>query len=819
MRGGRPALSDAWHKDRGAPTPTPVNIRQFSTDAYNLEGRRDAWREAIAAHSIAVSFPPAGDEPFYGHLSTVVSFAGVRFARARSRRQVLREGFTEQRDTIWLVQLLEGRASFPESGVPTPLRPGDILCGRTRKSAELTLETDFTALFVDVPPQLLNPSLLSPLPAQTVLVPGDRGVGRVFSGMLTSVADAIETLELDEIRPIEIALPEFLLTSLFAEAAEGPLGGAASVRAAILHKILQTIEVKLAEPDLSLAEVAREHALPVRYVQKLLGGTGQSFSAYVRDRRLDHARADLASPLYAQMSITDICLRWGFNDIAYFSRSFRERFGVSPREHRKAADLSVAISEDGLRRGSPTLRRPRDTDDRDDAHAAEIGLPELELQPEPEPAPSAADPGGARHHHLPVNRNTVHWGYFGRHVAPVLEVDSGDVVTVETLTHHGGDDYARMVQGDPGAESVFAWTAEHKAVERRGAGPMNPDIYGRGPGEGFGVHICTGPVFVRGAEPGDVLEIDILDILPRPSRNPAHRGRSFGSNAATFWGLQYDNLLTEPKPREVVTIYEVEHSDGARGRPCGCARAIHSFRWTPQVDPSGVVHAQWDYPGIRVDPATVEVREGVLAGVEVPVRPHFGVIGLAPDARGLVDSVPPTKTGGNIDNWRLGAGAKLFLPVEVAGALFSVGDPHASQGDGELCGTAIECSLTGVFRLTVRHRGAAGPVLQDLDYPLIETEDEWVVLGFSHPDYLNELGKTAQSAVYSRSTLDAAMQNAFRQARRFLMTSQGLTEDEAISLLSVGVNFGITQVVNGNKGAHAVIPKALFAKRKAGRSS
>ncbi len=787
-----------------------MNVRHFSTDAYSLVRRREAWREAIAAHSIEVGYAAETDEPFYGHLSTVVSFAGVRFARARSRRQLLSERFTEQRDTIWLVQLLEGRATYLQGGEAAVIRPGDILCGRTRKIAALTLESDFTALLVDVPPQLLNPSLLSPLPSQAVLVPGDRGVGRVFSGMLTSVADAIETLELDEIRPVEIALPEFLLTCLFAEAAEGPLGGAASVRAAILHKILQTIEVKLAEPDLNLAEVAREHALPVRYVQKLLGGTGQGFSAYVRDRRLDRAKADLASPLHAQMSITDICLRWGFNDIAYFSRSFRERFGASPREHRKAAGLSAAISEDGPRRGSPTLRRPVDAGEPPRSGgetAGELDEERAGAVPNPQEASDA-------HHHLPVNRSTVHWGYFSRHLAPVLEVDSGDVVTIETLTHHGGDDYERMVEGDAGAESVFAWTPEHKAIDRRGAGPMNASIYGRGPGEGFGVHICTGPVFVRGAEPGDVLEIEVLDILPRPSRHPRHEGRSFGSNAATFWGLHYDDLLTEPKPREVVTIYEVEHEDAPQGAPRGCAHAVHSYRWTPQVDPSGVAHARMDYPGVRVDPATVEVRTDVLEGVEVPVRPHFGVMGVAPGASGLVDSVPPMKTGGNIDNWRLGAGAKLYLPIEVAGALFSVGDPHASQGDGELCGTAIECSLTGVFRLTVRPRSRSGPALRDLDFPLIETPDAWVVLGFSHPDYLNELGRTAQSSVYGRSTLDAAMQTAFRQARRFLMTSQGLSEDEAISLLSVGVNFGITQVVNGNKGAHAVIPKALFAKRE-----
>jgi acetamidase/formamidase/AraC-like DNA-binding protein len=788
-----------------------VNIRQFSTDSYPIEARRTAWQTAIAPHSINVVFPPGDEGGFYGHLSTVASFAGVRFARARSRRQTLRESFFDRRDTIWLVLLIEGAAHCLREGETLRMQPGDILCGRTRSEAALVLETDFTALLVDVPPQLLNPSLLAPLPHKVVLAPGDKGVGRVFSGMLHSVAEAIDTLELDEIRPIEIALPEFLLTSLFSEAAEGPLGGAASVRAAILHKILQTIEIKLADPDLSLAEVAREHALPVRYVQKLLSLTGQGFSTYVRDRRLDRAKADLASPLHQQLSITDICLRWGFNDIAYFSRSFRERFAMSPREHRKAAGLTVALSEDGPRRGSPHLRRDRDTDDIPgtedwgDAEApAEIGAPAS-------PAPN--DGGGARHY-LPANRGTVHWGYFSRHIAPVLEVASGDIVTVETLTQHGGDDYERMVAGDPGAESVYAWTADHKAVDRRGAGPMKASIYGRGPGEGFGVHICTGPIAVRGAEPGDVLEIEVISIQPRLSAHADHAGKSFGSNAATFWGLQYDDLLTAPKAREVVTIYEVDHKlgfrEGGSGTGCACARALYSYRWTPQTDPAGVVHARMDYPGVRVDPATIERRYDILQGVEIPVRPHFGVIGLAPSAAGLVDSVPPMKTGGNIDNWRLGPGAKLYLPVEVAGALLSIGDPHASQGDGEFCGTALECSLTGVFRLT-RHPKAELPGrLIDLDYPLIETPDAWVVLGFSHSDYLNELGKTAQSAVYSHSTLDAAVQNAFRHARRFLMSAYGLSEDEAISLLSVGVDFGVTQVVNGNKGAHAVIGKSLF---------
>ena len=134
-----------------------------------------------------------------------------------------------------------------------------------------------------------------------------------------------------------------------------------------------------------------------------------------------------------------------------------------------------------------------------------------------------------KHHTLSVSPQTVHWGYFSKVVAPSLVVKSGDRVTIETLTHHANDDYERMVAGDPGAESVFAWTREHKAVSRRGAGPITGP-FTLGEGEGLGVHLLTGPVVIDGAEPGDVLEVRILDVRPRPSCNHCYAGRCFGSN-------------------------------------------------------------------------------------------------------------------------------------------------------------------------------------------------------------------------------------------------------------------------------------------------
>jgi len=416
-------------------------------------------------------------------------------------------------------------------------------------------------------------------------------------------------------------------------------------------------------------------------------------------------------------------------------------------------------------------------------------------------------PGKRGYHHLPVNADTVHWGYFSKKLKPQVEIDSGDIVTIETLTHHANDDAERMVKGDPGAESVFLWTKDKKGVDRRGAGPMDGKLLGRGAGEGFGVHICTGPVFVRGAEPGDVLEVRIMDLAPRPSANPKFPGKAFGSNAAAWWGFQYKDMITEPKEREVVTIYEVD-ATGARN----WAQAVYNFRWTPQTDPFGVVHKTIDYPGVPVDHTSIKENHGILKGVRIPIRPHFGVIAVAPKEADIVDSIPPGYFGGNIDNWRIGKGATMYYPIAVPGALLSVGDPHASQGDSELCGTAIECSLTGTFQLIVHKKAdLAGTPLEQLNYPMLETQNEWLVHGFSFANYLEELGPKAQSEIYEKSSVDRALRDAFHKMRHFLMTTKKLTEDEAVSLISIGVDFGITQVVDGNWGVHAVIRKDIFA--------
>src|SRR6202048_3334202 len=121
-------------------------------------------------------------------------------------------------------------------------------------------------------------------------------------------------------------------------------------------------------------------------------------------------------------------------------------------------------------------------------------------------------PAKRSYHHLPANADTVHWGYFSKKLKPQVEIDSGDFITIEALTHHANDDAERMVKGDPGAESVFLWTKEKKGVNRRGRGPMDASLFGRGAG--------PGPVYVRGAEEGDVIEVRIIHRGPRAWANP-----------------------------------------------------------------------------------------------------------------------------------------------------------------------------------------------------------------------------------------------------------------------------------------------------------
>ena len=771
-----------------------MNAWQFTSEAYPVQTRDEYWKETLERFGFRTE-PTSPERAMHDVAVSRTSPGGVEFIRISSNAQSLSHRCAVDRLLVCLPVEGSGMLEPPSRAI----KAGDVVIVPPGQPLALKFSRRFRLLIMRVPQELVSLRVVGPDALKLTHVRDRAGLGKVFSSLLELVGENLETLTTGDFRALDVALAEMILACLATGTRAGSKTGS-SGQAVLLHRIRQDIEARLADPSLSPVSVAQAEGLSERYVQKLFEAAGESFTTFVRRRRLERCRSDLHNPQCDHLSISDICFRWGFNDASHFSRAFRDQFGLSPRAYRHQTE--AAVDEDGL----ATINRGRPQQSRPALRHGERADPPLKLV-ETLRLSSAGTNGcselGQRSHYLPANDKTVHWGYFSRALEPVIEIESGDRITVETLTQHATDDWERMVAGDPGAESVFHWNRERKNVDRRGAGPADASVFGRGSGEGFGVHICTGPIAVRGARPGDVIEVRILDISPRPSAHPLHAGRAFGSNAASWWGYHYRELLTEPKQREVVTLYEIGD---------GYAHPLYNYRWTPQTDPSGVTHATMDYPGVPVDPASVKKHYGVMGGVRVPLRPHFGVIGVAPRETDLVDSTPPSYFGGNIDNWRAGKGASVYLPVSVPGALLSIGDPHAAQGDCELSGTAIECSLTGVLQVILHKKAdlAAHP-FADLTYPLIETADEWVLLGFNHPNYLAELGENAQSEVYSKSSLDLAMKDAFRKMRRFLMTAKGLSEDEAISLMSVAVDFGVTQVVDGNWGVHAILRKDLFA--------
>jgi acetamidase/formamidase len=244
-------------------------------------------------------------------------------------------------------------------------------------------------------------------------------------------------------------------------------------------------------------------------------------------------------------------------------------------------------------------------------------------------------------------------------------------------------------------------------------------------------HILTGPIYVEGAAPGDTLEVRIKEVK-----------------------------LAIP------------------------------YGFTGFIPKRGALPEDFDRTRMRIIRLDEKRMVGHFGkGIEIPLRPFFGCLGVAPPpSAGRVSSGPPGAHAGNLDNKELVAGTTLFIPVHAAGALFAVGDGHAAQGNGEVCLTALETSLRGTFQLVVR-KG-----LKKLRWPRAETPTHYIVMGLD-PD----LAKATKLAV--------------REAIDFLVTHKGLSPDEAYMLASVAVDFCITQLVDGTLGVHGMIPKAIFKKK------
>lgn len=315
----------------------------------------------------------------------------------------------------------------------------------------------------------------------------------------------------------------------------------------------------------------------------------------------------------------------------------------------------------------------------------------------------------AETHELKATPSTVVWGYYSANAKPALRVRSGDVVRIETLS--------------TGAPSRF----EAAGVPPENISSAMREIYAKVIDKGPGGHILTGPVYVEGAEPGDVLEVRIQKIeLTSPFAYNAFRPGS--------------GFLPDDFPQAKMKIVPLDRD-----------RMVARFS----------------------------------DKIEIPCRPFFGSMGVAPpEVNGRINSAPPWIHAGNLDNKDLVAGTTLFIPVHAPGALFQAGDGHAGQGNGEVDITALETALTGTFQFIVRKD-------MKLNWPRGETPTHYIAMGI-HED------------------LTEAAKMAVREAVDFLVTSKRLTREDAYMLASTAVDFNITQLVDGNKGVHAMIPKSIF---------
>jgi acetamidase/formamidase len=196
---------------------------------------------------------------------------------------------------------------------------------------------------------------------------------------------------------------------------------------------------------------------------------------------------------------------------------------------------------------------------------------------------------------------------------------------------------------------------------------------------------------------------------------------------------------------------------------------------------------------------------GVLPGpgsVSFGLTPFLGIMGIALDTTKQVNSVPPTIGGGNIDIRDLGVGASFYLPVQVPGAKFFAGDPHFSQGDGEVALTAHEASLRATVRLTLIKPGGAAPKVA-FRFPFAENAQYWLPIGLSDPN---------GPAGGQQTTLDTAMKVAVRNALDFLTDEVGLDGPVAYAYLSAATDFTVSQVVDITTGVHGRIRKADFGR-------
>jgi acetamidase/formamidase len=234
-----------------------------------------------------------------------------------------------------------------------------------------------------------------------------------------------------------------------------------------------------------------------------------------------------------------------------------------------------------------------------------------------------------------------------------------------------------------------------------------------------------------------------------------------------------------------------------------------------RVVPCNANSQSWTYPNNVYSGQIIEIPEelkdySIQGKWRVPINYHTGIMGLAPKTGAPVITGPPTRTGGNVDDQRMGVGATMYYPVEVAGGLLSMGDVHGAMGDGESGGTGIETSIEAKFRVTLHKKDSLPKPVSKLNYPLLENANEYVIHGYAYADYLREVPNPQYNITSAGNNFRRAMDVIYNQTREFVMTTFDLEEDYAINVMSNTVNFGITQIVDANVGLHAIIPKWPF---------
>ncbi len=275
-------------------------------------------------------------EDFSGSVSCQTSPLGIQVAVVRAKAQEISGAYRSHPQVIWLTMPLSGQGEIIDGDTVTVVNPGDIVFGRSGgAAASLRFYGPFEKLVINAPDLAISPRLIAPLTLRLGIVRKSMGISHVFSSLLRATAEALDELTPDQLRPVELALTEFLIACLARQEGPKALAGSIGTKAAHMHQICQTIETMLGDPELTAHKVASSQGVSLRYLQKLFAQSGSTFVNYLRTRRLERCRADIASPLYAHASITQICFRWGFNSSAHFSRAFRDQFGMSPREYRR----------------------------------------------------------------------------------------------------------------------------------------------------------------------------------------------------------------------------------------------------------------------------------------------------------------------------------------------------------------------------------------------------------------------------------------------------------------------------------------------------